>query len=97
MSAMRIMYRGMDNRVRVSKLNSLKFMEDGFQRTDKQDEREDNISGPVIVAHVYRSKGGKRLTMEVPPGFNMESAKKQLLEQGWLDLSMCTVKNENLY
>lgn len=94
---MRIMYTGMDNRVRVSEANRLKFMEDGFQRTDKADERADGVSGPIIVAHVYRSKGGKRLTLQVPDKFDMEAAKMQFLQQGWLDLTMCTVTAENLY
>lgn len=97
MSALRIMYTGMDNRVRVTEANRLKFLEDGFQRTDKPDERDDGASGPVIIAHVSRYKGGKRLTLQVPASFNMEAAKTQLLEKGWLDLSMCTVKAENLY
>lgn len=97
MSALRIMYAGMDNRVRVASATRVKFMEDGFQRTDKPDERGDGVSGPVIVAHVDRAKGGKRLTMHAPDKFDMEAAKAQLLEKGWLDLSACTVVAENLY
>ena len=94
---MRLMYIGMDGRVRVAEANRVKFLEDGFQRTDKYDERSDDIAGPVLVAHVYRSKGGKRLTASVPVGFDMLTARRQLLEQGWLDITACTVKIENLY
>ena len=94
---MRLMYTGLDNRTRVAEANRIKFLEDGFQRTDKMDERSDDIKGPVIVAHVYRSKGGKRLTMNVPEGYDMEVARLQLLEKGFLDVTDCTVKMENLY
>ncbi|MDL2252445.1 hypothetical protein LJC49_00025 [Ruminococcaceae bacterium OttesenSCG-928-I18] len=94
---MRLMYMGVDNRVRVAEANRVKFLEDGFQRTDKMDERSDDITGPVIVAHVYRSKGGKRLTLSPPAGYDMSAARQQLLEKGWLDITDCTVKMENLY
>lgn len=94
---MRIKFTGMDKRVRVSRASSIKFMDDGFRNTDKQAEWDDGIKGAVIVVHLYRTKGGKRLTMEVPDNFNMSQAERQMLEDGWLDLSDCIVRNENLY
>lgn len=94
---MRLMYIGMDGRLRVAQANRVKFLEDGFKRTDNNDERYDDVSGPVLVAHVYRSKGGKRLTAAVPPGYDMAAARRQLLENGWLDITDCTVKFEVLY
>lgn len=94
---MRVMYIGMDKRTRISEANRVKFMEDGFQRTDKNDERDDSINGPVIIAHVYRSRGGKRLILSVPEGYNMAEAEQNLLRHGFLDLSPCTVRSENLY
>ncbi len=94
---MRLMYRGMDGRIRVAEANRVKFLEDGFKRTDKIDERSDEITGPVIVAHVYRSKGGKRITVTVPDNYDMATARTQLLEKGYLDISEYTVRMENLY
>lgn len=94
---MRLMYIGMDQRMRVAEASRVKFLEDGLQRSDRSDEREEGLDGPVIVAHVYRSRGGKRLMMQVPNNFNMEQARRQLLEEGYLDLTNCPVKAENLY
>ena len=94
---MRIRYIGMDQRPRVAEANRVKFLEDGFKATDKQAEWDENLHGPVVIAHVYRSKGGKRLIMQVPESFDMEAAQLQLLQDGWLDLSCCPVKLENLY
>lgn len=94
---MRIMYTGMDGRTRVAEANRVKFLEDGFKRTDRHDEREDSVHGPVMVIHVYRSKGGKRLIVSPPDGYDMESARKNLLRYGFLDVTDSVVKNENLY
>jgi len=94
---MRIKYMGMDGRVRVAKANRVKFLEDGFRKTDSPAEQDDLLKGPLLIAHVYRSKGGKRVTMHVPEGFDAVAAQTQLLEQGWADLTACIVKNENLY
>lgn len=92
---MRIMYTGMDGRTRVAQGNRIKFLEDGFQRTDKMNEREEGTNGPVLVVHTTRDKGGKRLVMEVPAGYDMNAAARQVLEQGWIDLTDCTVKTES--
>lgn len=94
---MRVLYIGLDKRTRVAETNRVKFLSDGFKSTDKRDEMMEELRGPVIVIHTYRSKGGKRLTLQIPEGFDMEGAKRHLLETGWLDLSSCTVKMENLY
>lgn len=94
---LRIMYTARDGRLRVNDTNRVKFMEDGFQETDKPDEHLEDIKGPIIVAHVYRARGGKRLTFEVPEGFDMELAKRNLLEHGWLDLSACILREEVQY
>lgn len=95
---MRIMYYGMDERLRISKATGVKFIEDGFRETDKNIERDASINGPVVVIHTKRSKGGKRIVMEVDPRFDMKRAEKQLLEQGWLDLSNdAKVRLENLF
>ncbi len=94
---MRIMYTGMDNRVRVCRATRVKFMDDGFQRTDKNDERDEEISGPIIIAHVDRQKGGMRLTLQAPDNYDMGAARTHLLQYDYLDLTMCTVKGENLY
>ena len=94
---MRIRYIGLDNRTRIAEANRVKFLHDGFQSTDKKDEMDDSLNGPIVVAHVYRSKGGKRLTVTVPPGYDMVAARRHLLEKGWLDISDCTVRFENLY
>lgn len=94
---MRVMYTGMDERTRVAEANRVKFMEDGFRRTDKHDERDENLTGPVIVAHVYRSRGGKRLMLQPPTGFDMKAAQQDLLRYGFIDLTNCVVRGENLY
>ncbi len=94
---MRIKYVGLDNRTRIAEANRIKFMSDGFKPTDRHIEQDDSITGPAIVIHVYRNGGGKRLTLQVPPGYDMEAAKAQALERGWIDLSNCLVKLENLY
>lgn len=94
---MRIRYIGMDNRTRIAEVSRVKFFSDGFKSTDKRDEVADELHGPVIVTHLVRHKGGKRLTMQIPADFDIEAAKLQLLENGWLDLSSCPVKMENLY
>ncbi|MGD9559605.1 MAG: hypothetical protein AB7V55_03245 [Oscillospiraceae bacterium] len=94
---MRIRYIGQDDRLRVAEANRVKFLVDGFKAGDKQAEWDDRLTGPVIVVHVYRSKGGKRLTLQVPDDYDMEAAQMQLLEKGWLDLTCCPVKMENLY
>lgn len=94
---MRIRYIGLDNRTRITEALRVKFFSDGFQPTDKRDEVEDNVFGPVIVVHLTRNRGGKRLTMQVPDDFDIETAKQNLLEKGWADLSNCTLKTEHLY
>lgn len=94
---MRVKFIGLDKRTRVSKASSIKFVDDGFQDTDKQIEWDERVGGPALVVHLYRMKGGKRLTMEVPDNFNMAAAERQILEAGWLDLSDCVVKSESLY
>lgn len=94
---MRIRYIGLDTRTRIAEASRVKFLSDGFRPTDNRDERVDDLAGPLIVVHVTRSKGGKRLTLQIPEGFDIEAAKQQVLEKGWLDLSACTVKMENLY
>lgn len=94
---MRIRYVGMDGRTRVAQANRVKFLEDGFKATDTHAERDESLHGPLIVAHIYRSNGGKRLIMEVGEDFDMKAAEQQLLEKGWLDLACCPVKTENLY
>ncbi len=95
---MRIRYVGQDRRTRITEIHRIKFFSDGFRQTDTRDEMMDDLHGPVIVLHTVRAKGGaKRLTLQVPDGFDMEAAKHQLLEHGWLDLSACAVKRENLY
>lgn len=94
---MRIRYIGLDQRIRVANANRVKFLENGFQVTDKHAEQDESLTGPVIIAHVYRSKGGKRLIMQVPPTFDMAAAQQHLLEKGWYDFSACTVRTENLY
>ncbi len=94
---MRIMYKGMDNRVRVAKATRVKFLEDGFQSTDSNAERSDLVSGPCLVVHIFRNKGGKRLLVEVPNDFNMYAARYTLLKEGYLDIADCDVKQETLY
>ncbi len=94
---MRIRYIGRDNRTRVVVASSVKFLSDGFKATDKKDEMDDSLHGPMLVIHISRNKGGKRLTLQVPDDFNMEDAKGHLLEKGWIDFSACTLKMENLY
>ena len=94
---MRIRYVGPDNRTRIAEANRVKFMSGGYRSTDKASEVDEGFVGPLLVAHIYYSKGGKRITMEVPDGFDMETAKQQLLEKGWLDLSACKVQGETLY
>ncbi len=94
---MRIRYVGLDNRTRIAEVSRIKFLSDGFQETDKKVEVVEGLHGPVIVAHMLRTKGGKRLVMAVPEDFDMEAAKVHLLDTGWLDLSTCPLKMENLY
>lgn len=94
---MRIMYIGQDERIRVAKASGVKFLSGGFRNTDKRNEAEDGIDGAAIVAHVSRSKGGKRLVISVPDGFDMDEARIQLLEKGFLDLTSCKTINETLY
>jgi hypothetical protein len=94
---MRIRYIGQDGRTRIAEATRVKFMSDGWKQRDKRYEIDEDITGPVIVAHVVRSGGGKSLVMPVTSGFDMEVAKQQLLEKGWIDLSACPVKVENLY
>lgn len=94
---MRIKYIGLDNQARIAETNRLKFLPDGFDSNNKRSEGDESIQGPIIVAHVYRTKGGRRLIMQVPPGFSMAGAQRALLENNWLDLSECTMKAENLY
>ena len=94
---MRVMYVGMDKRTRVAESTGVKFLEDGFKSTDRSNERDDEITGPVIVMHTLRNKGGKRIMMEMDTRFDMNKAQIQLLENGWLDLTEGTVRMENLY
>lgn len=94
---MRIRYIGLDNRSRIAEVSRIKFLSDGFKDTDKKGEWDESLTGPVIVMHIVRHKGGKRLTLSVPTDFDMEAAKGHLLEKGWLDLSLCPLKMENLY
>lgn len=94
---MRVMYRGMDGRTRVSEAIRFKFLEDGFKNTDSGSERDETVKGPVIIVHLYRNKGGKRIILEADDRFNMMAAEKRALEDGWLDLSDCVARNENLY
>ncbi len=94
---MRIRYVGLDNRTRIAVASRVKFMSGGYRSTDKASEVDESFVGPLVVAHIYYAKGGKRITMEVPDSFDMEAAKQQLLEKGWLDLSACKVRLENLY
>ncbi len=94
---MRIMYVGMDNCTRVAQTNRVKFLENGFPTSYRHSDFNDGISGPVIIAHVYRSKGGKRLTLAVPDSFDMARAQQELLKDGWLDLTECVTKGETLY
>lgn len=95
--SMRIMYKGMDGRSRVCMCNRVKFLEGGFQHTDQLNEQVGDIKGSVLIVHTFRNKGGKRLTMQVPEDFDMVKAQRQLLAQGWLDLSACTIRAENQY
>ncbi len=94
---MRIRYIGMDNRPRVVNANRIKFVTDGFKPTDNHDEWDESLSGPAIIAHLFRTKGGKRLIMQAPEGFDLEDAQQHMLREGWLDLTCCTLKWENLY
>lgn len=95
--SMRIRYIGLDGRTRLAEINRIKFVSDGFKPTDKRDEYDDTFHGPAIIVHTIRAKGGKRLTFSVPDTFATEDAKNHMMEQGWLDLSPCTLKMENLY
>ena len=94
---MMIRYIGPDKRTRIAEANRVKFMSDGYRATTRGNEYDESFKGALLVAHIYYAKGGKRLTMQVPDNFDMEAAKAQLLEKGWLDLSTCTVRLENLY
>lgn len=94
---MRVRYIGMDGRTRVAEANRVKFVSDSYKDTDNANENTELTHGPAIVVHVNRLKGGKRLMMEVPEGFNLEALKEQFLEKGWADLSAFTVKGEFLY
>lgn len=94
---MRISYKGLDKRDRVAEVSRIKFLFDGFKGTDKKGEWDESLSGPIIVMHTLRHKGGKRLTFSVSESFNMQDAKNFLLKNGWLDLEACTLKMENLY
>lgn len=95
--SMRIRYVGQDGRTRLTEICRIKFVSDGFKRTDKRDEWDESFHGPAIVVHTIRAKGGKRLTFSVPAGFATDEAKNQMMEKGWLDLSSCELKMENLY
>lgn len=94
---MRIMYRGLDKRTRVVQAVRVRFLEDGIQPTDRRDGIVEGATGPIIVAHLLRAKGGKRLIMSVPEGFNLLGQELHLLQEGWVNLSECTVIAENLY
>ena len=94
---MRVMYIGLDKRVRVAQAVRVRFLEDGFQPTDRGDGIVEGVDGPMIVVHLLRAKGGKRLTMSVPLEFNMLGQELHLLQEGWVNLSECTVIAENLY
>ena len=92
---MRIKYIGADGRTRIAEVFRVKFMHDKWTARDKRNEIDDDITGPVIVAHQISSKGSKRLIMPTPEEFDMDAAKSHLLEKGWLDLSSCPVKFES--
>lgn len=95
---MRIRYVGQDGRTRITEAIRVKFMSDGWKSGDKKYEVDESVTGPVAVVHTDRGKtGGKRLIIPLASGFDTETAKQQLLEQGWLDLSGLPVKFENLY
>ena len=94
---MRVRYVGADGRTRITKVLRVKFMHDGWTVRDKRHEVDEGITGPVIVVHQIGAKGGKRLIMSAPDGFDMNAAKIQILENGWLDLSCCPVKFESFY
>ncbi len=94
---MRVRYIGLDNRTRIAEMSRIKFLSDGFQDTDTKAEVVEGLEGPLIVLHLVRTKGGKRLILAMPGDFNIEAAKAHLLETGWLDLSYCPLKMENLY
>lgn len=95
--SMRIRYVGQDGRTRLAEINRIKFVSDGFKPTDKRGEWDETFSGPAIIVHTIRAKGGKRLTFSIPDDFPIEGAKAHMLEEGWLDLSPCPLKMENLY
>lgn len=95
---MRVCYVGQDGRKRITEIHRIKFLDDGFKRTDQRDEQVDELQGPVIIMHTVRAKGAaKRITLEVPPDFDIAANEQHILANGWLDLSGCTVKRENLY
>ena len=94
---MRIRYIGTDGRTRIAEVTRVKFMHDGWTARDKRHELDDDIKGPVIVAHQFNAKNGRRLIMPVADEFDMDAAKIHLLEKGWLDLSACPVKYESFY
>lgn len=95
--SMRIRYIGLDDRTRIAEINRIKFVSDGFKSTDKRGEWDESFSGPAIIVHTIRAKGGKRLTFSVPDDFAVEETKDHLMEKGWADLSLCKLKMENLY
>lgn len=94
---MRIMYVGLDKRTRVADALRVRFLQDGFQPSDRAGETIDGTHGPVIVVHLLRVKGGKRLIMSVPERFDMLEQELHLLREGWINLAECTVVAENLY
>lgn len=94
---MRIKYVGLDGCTRVAQANRVKFLAEGFKLAERQMEWDNNLEGPLLVVHVYRSKGGKRLVMKLPERYNIDAAQTQMLEMGWLDLSEIPVQMENLY
>lgn len=94
---MRVKYIGKDNRVRISKANRFKFLPDGFQSTDPRNERDEDIQGSLIVFHTYRAKGGKLVVVSVPDDFKFDFVQMQILQNGWVDLSMYPVVSENHY
>lgn len=94
---MRVRYVGLDKRTRVAEANRIKFISDSYKDTDNMNEQFGNVNGPAIVVHVNRLKGGKRVLMEIPEGFDIEGAKQHALEKGWIDLSACTTKAEYAY
>ncbi len=100
---MRISYVGMDGRLRVAEASRIKYLPDGFQKTDTRNEYTEEYSGPLLVVHIARNKGGKRLVLSVPEGADfgttpgVGAAIAQALKEGWADFSQYETKSEVAY